>query len=111
MNSPTPARCSANSAAYPACRSAMPGIMSSYRSCMIPNMPILGLPEVMILLNGGHLDAELFSSLAIVVGIAVMQGVNLIAGQRLRLTEGPGQVHGPSRVLAHNRRLHRLARG
>src|SRR5580692_5498224 len=107
VNSATSERCAASSAAYPSCRCAMPGIMSSYRSCMIPRIPMRGLRPTQALMTSPYLR----STLAIVVLVAGVQRVHLVRGQRRRLAVGTGQMHRPRRVLAHHGGLDRVPRG
>src|SRR5215470_1472485 len=114
MNSPTPARLAASSAAYPSWRRAMPGIMSSYRSCMIPKIPIRGLRSLITAsLRVGHsrVRSPAGSALAVLVLVSPVQGVDLVGRQRGDLTPHAGQMDRAGRVLAHHRRLDRVARG
>src|SRR5580658_643735 len=105
MNSPTSDRCAASSAAYPSCRCAIPGIISSYRSCMIPRMPMRGLRSFQAVM-GGRSPSR--SALAILVLVASVQGVYLVGGQRYQLAVGPGEVDRARHVFAHYGGLHRI---
>src|SRR5260370_18684008 len=85
----------------------MPGMMSSYRSCMIPGIPMRGLRPAQAVMTSPYLR----STLAVVVLVAGVQRVHLVRGQRRRLAVGAGQVHRPRRVLAHHGGLDRVPRG
>src|SRR5215472_3052470 len=106
--SATSASCPAISAAYPAWRCAIPGIMSSYRSCMMPRIPIRGLRTVM---TPPALLCDPWSSLAVLGGEPAVQDVDVLAADRCWLAEHPGQVHRPRGVLAHHGGLDGVAGG
>src|SRR5216684_5700153 len=108
VNSATSDRCAASSAAYPSCRCAIPGTMSSYRSCMIPRMPMRGLRPTGAVMSSVLL---LQSTLAVIVLVARVQRVHLLGGQRRQLAESEGQMDGTRHVFAHHGGLHRLAGG
>src|SRR6266702_2678434 len=109
-SSPGTPRCAASSAAYPSCRCAIPGIMSSYRSCMMPRIPMRAtVPDLLVamtfLLNGWLVVGVQPSALAVFRGVPAVQGVDLVGRSRLRLTEHPGQVDRSGGILAHHRGL------
>src|SRR5215469_15590475 len=95
----------------------MPGIMSSYRSCIMPRIPTRGLRSditIKTFLRNGRCWAGLDwrSALPVLLLVAPVQRVDLRLRDRgERAAEGAGQVHGPGRVLAHHRGFHRVARG
>src|SRR4051812_30209046 len=69
--------------------------MSSYRLCMIPSRPILGL-------STGRAAA---SALAVDVLVAVMECLDAFRVERCDVAERACEVNGPSHVLAHHRGL------
>src|ERR1017187_9050077 len=84
--------------------------MSSYRSCMIPRMPMRGLRpcRAVIRVVSPSTSTPATSTLAVVVLVAGVQGVHLVGGQRRQLAEGPGQVDRARHVFAHHGGLHRV---
>src|ERR1039457_6049963 len=104
VNSATSDRWAAGSAARPSCRCAIPGIMSSYRSCMIPRMPMRGLRpcRAVIRVVSPSTSTPATSTLAGVVLVGGVQGVHLVGGQRRQFAEGPGQVDRTRHVFAHH---------
>src|SRR3954469_24970095 len=91
----------ATSAAYCAWRSVTPGSMSSYRLCMMPSRPILGLPT----------GRPAGSALAVDVLVAVMQCLDAFRVEWDDVAERACEVDGPSHVLAHHRRFDGVACG
>src|SRR5260370_17109554 len=99
----------------------MPGIISSYRSCMMPRSAILGWrSDMSVLHNDGARAARRgaaglgagWSALPVLLLVTPVQRVDLFLAERgERVAEGTGQVHGPGGVLAHHRRLHGVAGG
>src|ERR1700722_17469331 len=84
----------------------MPWIMSSYRSCMMPRIPMRDRHAVMTFLQNGLLEVTAgqrgWSALAVLGGVALMQRIDLVGGQRGGRPERAGHVHGPGHVLAHD---------
>src|SRR6516225_3549797 len=95
----------------------MSGMKSSYRSCMMPRIPIRGLRSDMAFLLGRSAPAAPErhgrswpgrSALAVFLLVAPVQGVDLVGRDRgQRAAEGAGEVHGARGILAHHRRLQR----
>src|SRR5215813_636683 len=91
----------------------MPGIMSSYKSCMIPRTPIRGLRPAIksSLLGTSGWGGRARSALAVLVLVAAVQRVDLLRRQRFEVALLTGEPHGARDVFAHHRRLHGGARG
>src|SRR6266545_2491619 len=78
----------------------MPGIMSSYSSCMMPRMPILGCCSAICLTFPSSFEAG--SALPVHVLVALVQGVDVGLRDGQRLAQRAGEVHRTGRVLAHH---------
>src|SRR5258707_15705422 len=93
----------------------MPGIISSYRSCMMPRIPILGWRSDMTFLhNDGARAARRGaaglgaggSALPVLLLVSPVQRVDLFLARRgERVAEGAGQAPGPGGGPAHHPRL------
>src|SRR3954451_13655091 len=112
--SATPLSAAATSPAYAAWRSAMPGSMSSYRLCITPSRPMRGraCPASAGAGSTRGCVCTIPSSLTLSVDVlvALPERVDVVGLDRVHGSERAGEVHGARDVLAHHRRLDRLAR-
>src|SRR4051812_1987816 len=113
--SATPLSAAATSRAYAAWRSAIPGSMSSYRLCITPSSPIRGRPCAIPAGAGSTrvCVCTIRSSLTLSVDVLVArpERVDVVGLERLHGTERAREVDRARDVLAHDRRLDRVARG